>query len=349
MTTRIQRFNPAPRLLRRLALIPACVALIATGSSLPATPASAAVTPQPATASSPRPAAVGPGERPNPSAVPESAVYTCAAVAYKAGFRFYPLLSTNDGNQRPIVVAIAVGLAESGCNPSAVNYNGPTSGCPNGSTDRGLWQINNCYHPEVSDACAYQAQCNADAAWNISSQGTNWSPWSTYNSGAWKSYVSDAGSIVNNGFTLTFRDHGTNTCLDADSQQAYNGGKIFQWSCSSSDAYQQWTVSDVSGHNPILKNVGTHTCLDADGSQTGDGALIFQWACNSTSDNYQQWWVDGSGQYNTNGDANARLQNQGKYYAGSNICADADSQQAYNGGKIFQWVCSSSDTYQQWN
>jgi hypothetical protein len=54
----------------------------------------------PAMAVSPRPAAVGPGVRPKASAVPGSAVCTCAAVAYKAGFWFYPLLSTNDGEQR---------------------------------------------------------------------------------------------------------------------------------------------------------------------------------------------------------------------------------------------------------
>jgi hypothetical protein len=343
MTARRQQSNqsPVPRWLRRLAVIPVCAALMAAGSSLPGAPASAA--------SRPRPAAVGPGVRPSPSAVPDSAVYTCAAVAWKAGFRFYPLISTNDGSQRPIVVAIAVGLAESSCNPAAQNHNGPTSGCPNGSTDRGLWQINDCYHSEVSNACAYQVQCNADAAWKISSEGTNWTPWSTYNGGAWKSYISDADSIINGGFTITLQNHGTNTCLDADSSQARNGGLIFQWACSSSDNYQRWTVSDVSGHNPIIKNVGTGTCLDADSSKAGNGQPIFQWACNSTADNYQEWWIEGSGQYNTNGQANAELQNQGMYYAGHNICLDADSSQARNGGLIFQWTCSSGDTHQQWN
>jgi hypothetical protein len=116
-----------------------------------------------------------------------SAANLCASVGFKAGF-------DATGN---LVTAVAVGLAESGCNPSARGTNPPTSGCPNGSVDRGLWQINNCYHPEISDACAYDAQCNANAAYTISSAGTNWTPWSTYTSGAYRTYLSQAQTAVN--------------------------------------------------------------------------------------------------------------------------------------------------------
>jgi Lysozyme like domain len=49
-------------------------------------------------------------------------------------------------------LAVAVGLAESDGNPTARGPNPPTPGCPTGSTDRGAWQLNNCYHPEVSGA-----------------------------------------------------------------------------------------------------------------------------------------------------------------------------------------------------
>lgn len=110
----------------------------------------------------------------------------CAQVGYAAGFR---------GN--PLVTAVAVAMAESSCNPSAVGTNGPTAGCPNGSRDRGLWQINHCYHPDVSDTCAFDAQCNANAAYRISSGGSNWQPWSTYNNGAYRNYLSAAQAAVN--------------------------------------------------------------------------------------------------------------------------------------------------------
>ena len=95
------------------------------------------------------------------------------------------------------VTATAVGLAESSCTASATNRNGATSGCASGSVDRGMWQINSCYHAEVSVTCAFDAVCNAKAAYRISSSGTNWRPWSTYNSGAYRSHLSDAQSAVN--------------------------------------------------------------------------------------------------------------------------------------------------------
>lgn len=60
----------------------------------------------------------------------------------------------------------------------------------------GLWQINNCYHPTVNDTCAYNAQCNANAAYSISSGGGNWQPWSTYNNGAYAGYLSAAQAAV---------------------------------------------------------------------------------------------------------------------------------------------------------
>jgi hypothetical protein len=89
----------------------------------------------------------------------------CASVASRAGF---------SGDR--LVTAVAVGMGESSCRPDAQNSNGPTKGCPNGSVDRGLWQINSCWHPSVSKSCAYDAQCNANAAYRISAKGTNFKP-----------------------------------------------------------------------------------------------------------------------------------------------------------------------------
>jgi hypothetical protein len=136
-----------------------------------------------------KPASLDHGRRlaPAPLSQASSPANLCAQVGLAAGF-------SESGN---LVTAVAVGMAESNCNPFAQYVNGPTPGCPNGSVDRGLWQINNCYHPEVSDACAYAAQCNANAAYTISSQGTNWTPWATYNSGAYRNYIGQAQTSVN--------------------------------------------------------------------------------------------------------------------------------------------------------
>ncbi len=315
---------------RVLLLVP--IAILAFALVSPAGVTAAAAQP-----SQQAPASLGPGLGVAPSDTAVVAAATvCAKVAYKAGFSYTIEVSTSQGPVRQIVVAVAVGMAESGCNPSATGQNP-------GSVDRGLWQINSYYHSEVSDACAYQAQCNANAAWNISSKGTDWTPWSTYNNGAWAQYLSTARDAVS-GFTITLKNRGAGTCLDAIASDVRNGGRIAQWACDSSDAYQQWTVVAVNDYNPVLRNVGAHTCLDAKASDVRSGGAIIQWACDTTGDAYQRWWVKGSGQYNTNGNANAGLEN-----AGALDCLDARASDVGSGGAIIQWACDSSDSYQWWN
>ena len=109
----------------------------------------------------------------------------CASVASRAGF-------TSDR----LVTAVAVGMGESSCRPDAQNANGPTAGCPGGSVDRGLWQINSCWHPSVSRSCAYDAQCNANAAYRISAKGANFRPWVAYSSGSYRKHLAAARAAV---------------------------------------------------------------------------------------------------------------------------------------------------------
>jgi len=101
----------------------------------------------------------------------------CATVGNKAGFP-----------RSALVTAVAVALAESSCNPSASNTNN------NGTIDRGLWQINSI-HP-YSSQCLFDAQCNANAAFAISSGGTKWKPWVTYNTGAYQKHLERAQAAV---------------------------------------------------------------------------------------------------------------------------------------------------------
>merc|ERR1711976_466591 len=83
-------------------------------------------------------------------------------------------------------IAVAIALAESSGNCGATHHNSDT----HSTTDRGLWQINDYWHPECSDSCAYDCNCNAGCAASVSSGGSNWSPWSTYKTGAYQSYMS---------------------------------------------------------------------------------------------------------------------------------------------------------------
>lgn len=322
---RTERDRSAWRIFRRTLILPVAAGLMlamAGTAVASATPRSAA----------PVRAALGPGLRAAPDSIPFTAAQTCAAAAVKAGFSY---ARTVDGYPQ-MVVAVAISLAESSCNPSAKFVNS------NGCVDRGLWQIDNCAWPNVSNTCAYQVQCNADAAYTISDEGTDWGPWSTFQSGAWRNYISDADAAVT-GFVFQLKSQGDETCLDADSSNVGNGGKIFQWACNGSDNYQRWEVIDAYPNNPILENVGTHTCLDADSTNVKNGGKIFQWHCN-TGDHFQQWWFGGSGALNTNGNGDATVHSYG-----AKTCLDADGTAKSNGAPIFQWACSSSDSFQKWN
>lgn len=79
-----------------------------------------------------------------------------------------------------VAIAVAVALAESGGDPNNTNHN------TDGSTDRGLWQINSVHGAQST----YDLNANAKAAVAISGNGSNWGPWTTYTSGRYKQFAS---------------------------------------------------------------------------------------------------------------------------------------------------------------
>lgn len=87
------------------------------------------------------------------------------------------------GFQRPRVAA-AVAMAESGGLVRARNRNRRPR-----SVDRGLFQINSRWHPEVTRACAYDAFCNARAAHRISDGGRDWSEWNAYRNRSYREFL----------------------------------------------------------------------------------------------------------------------------------------------------------------
>jgi hypothetical protein len=86
-----------------------------------------------------------------------------------------------------IATAVAVARAESSFRPTITNTAGNAHGI-----DRGLWQINSYWHPEVSAACALSASCNARATARISKGATRWSEWWTYKNGKHWQYMTQA-------------------------------------------------------------------------------------------------------------------------------------------------------------
>ena len=82
-----------------------------------------------------------------------------------------------------LAVAEAVALAESGGNPLATHVNS------NGSTDLGLWQINNRAHPDLIASGDWRdPAANARMAYAVW-QTSGWGAWTTYRSGAYLKYL----------------------------------------------------------------------------------------------------------------------------------------------------------------
>ena len=96
------------------------------------------------------------------------------ALGYQAVARLAKAAGVSCTGER-IAIAIAVAKAESGFRATITNTQGNSHGI-----DRGLWQINSYWHPEISAACALSPSCNARGMVAISSRGTKWSPWWTY-------------------------------------------------------------------------------------------------------------------------------------------------------------------------
>ncbi len=86
-----------------------------------------------------------------------------------------------------LVIAIAIAMAESGGDVGIVSP--PNT---NGTYDRGLWQINSVHSEYDPQKLVTSADYNASAMFALSSRGTVWTPWSTYNNGAYLKNMSAA-------------------------------------------------------------------------------------------------------------------------------------------------------------
>lgn len=85
----------------------------------------------------------------------------------------------NGGNKVYAPIAAAIAMAESGGNSDATNHN------TNGSVDRGLWQVNSVW----GGLSTYDVNANAKAAVQISQNGHNWQPWTTFKTGAYLQFL----------------------------------------------------------------------------------------------------------------------------------------------------------------
>jgi hypothetical protein len=107
-----------------------------------------------------------------------------ADVARQAGFTGTDLL-----------VAVAIAYAESGGNSDAV---GDTTLAPKRGPSIGLWQIDIGIHPEYTKEQMVDPLNNARAAYQLYIRaGNSFAPWTTYKSGAYTAFLTQATKEVN--------------------------------------------------------------------------------------------------------------------------------------------------------
>lgn len=137
-----------------------------------------------------RPVSAAPAPTGDPPVLSDVAI---AQLCYNVGFR-----------DKELVTAVAIVLAESGGNPQAVNTIGNTPP----SRDRGLWQINDVWHPEVTDEQAF------DPVWSTrwAYQETRYSSfelWTSFTTGSYLSKMPRAEAAANQVLSQTEPDEET--------------------------------------------------------------------------------------------------------------------------------------------
>jgi hypothetical protein len=236
--------------LKARALVLAAAAVLLTGGV-----AAAGSVPRPAASAAPGPAAsaaMGTVQAPSVhqalfvrhgshgklnAAQTASAAQTCASHATAAGW-------ANNGS---LVTAGAVCVAESGgqsrvyyCDTTGHDGVYPPVAC-SGIYDRGLWQLDSVGQSGTSDACAFDAQCNANAAYLVSGRGTNFAAWAVYTSGGYSRYVSAVRVAVDGLRSGTVASALLGVCL-ARSHYAVNAPVVIG-SCGTGVRQQQWSAA----------------------------------------------------------------------------------------------------------
>jgi hypothetical protein len=187
----------------------------------------------------------------------------CASWASAAGF-------ANNGYQNgSLTTAIAVALAESGCNPAACFNDTTGRECTQASTrgshdsiDRGVWQINSHAWKNVGNSCAFRGRCNAKVAYQqVSAFGSYFAPWTTYLTDHFAGFLWAAQQAVNSlrRGTITSALIGSCAAYPAQSQ----GASARLANCGSAAKDQQWQVT-----GGILRT-GENLCLGATSARPG--------------------------------------------------------------------------------
>ncbi|MFE5583170.1 hypothetical protein [Kitasatospora sp. NPDC056531] len=132
----------------------------------------------------------------------QSGIDACAREAQWAGFAKD---KSGEGRNDDAIYAVAIAMAESGCDRLAVHTNLPTDPDP-GTKDLGAWQINERWYPEVHghDAGVVTPENWQDMGWSarkahaIDNDGTGrgWASWAAWHLGTYQQYLGRAREAV---------------------------------------------------------------------------------------------------------------------------------------------------------
>jgi Lysozyme like domain/Ricin-type beta-trefoil lectin domain len=164
----------------------------------------------------------------------------CAAWASESGFAANGYLAGS------LTTAVAVALAESGCNPAACFDETTGATCAahvplSHSVDRGAWQINGRNPGRAAVRCAFSGPCSARAAYSsFSLDGTYFSRWSTYLTDTYAQFLAAAQASVNALRAGTVTGGLPGSCLGYPSD-ALMAAAVMQ-TCGSGAADEQWAT-----------------------------------------------------------------------------------------------------------
>lgn len=290
----------------------------AAGAAHPAAASKASAADRPSSA----PASVAPratGVRLSAAAL-TAAADRCAAWASQSGFADNGYLAGS------LTTAVAIALAESGCDTKACYDDTTHATCARhvrarDSVDRGAWQLNSKNGDGTTVKCAFSGPCAAqDAYRSISQDGTYFARWATYLTDVYSRFVLAAQTAVNALQAGTVTSGLAGRCLAYPSD--VTAAAAILASCGSGAADQQWTVVGgtlrtsaglclaaashahsrpvvlstcdgsslqrwVAHGNAALYNPGARRCLNDPGAAIKPGAVIGDSACSGAQ---QQSW-----------------------------------------------------------
>ena len=158
---------------------------------------------------------------------------------------------------RSLAIILAIAIQESGLDTNSINVNNDAQR----SVDRGILQINNYWHKEVSDQCAFDPACAFVAGYRISQQGTNFNQWATFTSGKYLRSMPTTQAISTGATASPFPPYQGQPWYDFGVTRYHGGGEmgidLGTPLNTPMTAVFSGTITDISGFAP--KGSGTST------------------------------------------------------------------------------------------